>query len=160
MRIAFPLLMAIGYRADNREWLDLIGSDSAALHITAFAVESFIDRILCKQENTINLAAMIHFQKGTNIIHERLLGHDEEKKISDSTIGTVLKLASAAHFCGDFNASQHHMEGIRRMVDLRGGLTNFHGKHMCAEMSRWMIAKSLCPLWDCAKCCQVRPQYY
>jgi len=136
MRIAFPLLMAIGYRADNREWLDLIGSDSAALHITAFAVESFIDRILCKQENTINLAAMIHFQKGTNIIHERLLGHDEEKKISDSTIGTVLKLASAAHFCGDFNASQHHMEGIRRMVDLRGGLTNFHGKHMCAEMSR------------------------
>jgi hypothetical protein len=136
MRITFPLLMAIGFQADNREWPYLIRLDAAALHITAFAVEGFIDRILRRQENSINLAAMLHFQKGLRLLRERLLGEDDETKLSDSTIGVVLKLASAAHFIGDYQASKQHMEGLRKMVDLRGGLDVFKGKHLLVEMLR------------------------
>jgi hypothetical protein len=136
MRIIFPLVMTIGFQADNKEWLYLIGIDAAALHITAFAVEGFIDRILRRQENSINPAAMLHFHTGLRLLRERLLGEDDEMKVSDSTISVVSKLAGVAHFNGDYQAAKQHMEGLRKMVDLRGGLDVFKGKHLLVEILR------------------------
>jgi hypothetical protein len=136
MKVIFPLMVAIGFQADNKESLYPIVLDAAALHITAFAVEGFIDRVLRRQENGINPAAMLHFQRGLRLLRERLLGEDDEIKISDSTIGVVLKLASAAHFDGDYQASKQHMEGLRKMVDLRGGLDVFKGNRLQMEMLR------------------------
>lgn len=135
MRVIFPLMMVLGFQADNNEWLYLIGLDAAALHITAFAIEGFMDRVLRRQEN-INLAATLHLQKGLELLRERLLGSNDEAKISNCTIAVVLKLASAAHFNGDCQASKQHMEGLRKMVDLRGGLSVFKGKHLLVEMLR------------------------
>lgn len=136
-RIFFPLIMAIGFEADNsNEWIALLRSDPAALHITAFAVETFIDRVLRRQEHSINLAATLHFQDGMRILRERLLGDNDESKVSDSTMGVVLKLASAAYFDGEYQVSKQHMDGIRRMVDLRGGLDSFKGKHLFVEILR------------------------
>jgi hypothetical protein len=99
-------------------------------------VEGFIEKILRRQENSINLGAMLHFQKGLRLFRRRLLGDDSKAKLSDSTIGAVLKLATAVHFIGDHQASKQHMEGLRKMVDLRGGLDVFKGKHLLVEMLR------------------------
>jgi hypothetical protein len=132
----FPLMAAIGFQADNRERLYPLTSDALALHITAFSVERFINRVLRHQEHAINTAAMLHFQKGLRILRHRLLGDDDETKVSDSTMGVVLKLASVAHFDGDYKASRQHMEGLRRMVDLRGGLDVFKGRIFLSEMLR------------------------
>lgn len=120
-------MAVIGFQADDKEFLYPISRDAAGLHITAFAVEGFIDRIIRRQENIINPAAMLHFQKALKIVRERLLGDDDETKLSDSTISVVLKMASAAHFDGDYQASKQHMEGLRKMVDLRGDLDVFKG---------------------------------
>jgi hypothetical protein len=136
MRIIFPLITAIGLQADKNEWLHLVRLDAAALHISAFAVEGFIERVLRQQENSTSLVAMLHFQKGLQLFRARLLGEDKEAKLSDSTIGVVLKLATAAHLIGDYRASKQHMEGLRKMVDLRGGLDVFKGKHPLVEMLR------------------------
>ena len=132
----FPLVGALGFQADNKDWLQLVALDAAALHITAFAIEEFIDRVLrCHQDGT-NVTAMLHLQKGLQLLRERLLGQDDGTKIGDSTIGVVVKLASAAYFNGDFSSSKQHMEGIRRMVDLRGGLEIFKGKQLLVDMLR------------------------
>jgi len=136
MKVIYPLIVAIGFQADNKESLYRLQSDAAALHITAFAVEGFIDRILRRQENSINPAAMLHFQKGLSILRERLLGNDDEMKVSDSTISVVLKLASTAHFDGNYQASKQHMKGLRQMVDLRGGLDVFNGNSLIMEILR------------------------
>lgn len=136
MRITFPLLMAIGLDADNKDFVYLLGLDAAALHITAFAMDGFVDRVLRRQENSRNLVAMLHFQKGLMILRERLLGDNDEAKVSDSTMGVVMKLASVAHFNGDYQASKHHMEGLRQMVDLRGGLGVFRGTQLLVEILR------------------------
>lgn len=142
MRVVFPLKAAIGFRADPKESFYPIGVDAAALHITAFAVEGFIARVLRRQENSINPAAMLHFQKGLRLLRQRLLGEDDETKFSDSTISVVLKLASTAHFDGDYHASTRHMEGLRKMVDLRGGLDVFKGNRLLAEMWRYMMPRT------------------
>ena len=136
MSVMFPLMAAIGFQADNRERLYPLTSDAIALHITAFSVEGFINRVLRHQEDAINLVAMLHFQKALRLLRHRLLGDDDEIKVSDSTMGVVLKLASAAHFDGDYKASRQHMEGLRRMVDSRGGLNVFKGRIFLTEMLR------------------------
>ena len=136
MSVMFPLMAAIGFQADNKERLYPLTSDAITLHITAFSVEGFINRVLRHQEDAINPVAMLHFQKGLRLLRHRLLGDDEEIKVSDSTMGVVLKLASTAHFDGDYKASRQHMEGLRRMVDLRGGLNVFKGRSFLTEMLR------------------------
>ncbi len=48
----------------------------------------------------------------------------------------ILKLACAAHFNGGYEVSKQHMEGLRKMVDLRGGPDTFKGKYIQVEMLR------------------------
>ncbi|KAI2602160.1 hypothetical protein GGR54DRAFT_625575 [Hypoxylon sp. NC1633] len=134
-RIVFPLKAAIGFSADSTEWNSPFGLDIATLHITAFAVQGFIDKVL-RREGSLNPAAIRHLQKGLTILRGRLLGDDDDIKISDSTIGVVLKLASTAHFDGDYQVSKQHIEGLRKMIDLRGGLGVLRGKRLLAEVLR------------------------
>lgn len=135
-RVIFPLMVEVGFEEDNNNRLYTVGRDAAHLHITAFAVEGFIDRVLRRRESNINPAAVLHFQKGLALLRERLLGEDDEAKISDSTISVVLKLADTAHFDGDYQTSKKHMEGLRKMVDMRGGLEVFRGKDLQVGMLR------------------------
>ncbi|KAH7187551.1 hypothetical protein DER44DRAFT_680376 [Fusarium oxysporum] len=135
-KVIFPLKVAIGLQEENNEGHYPTARDAVGLHITAFAVENFIDRVLRHRESIINLAALLHFQKGLTLLKERLLGEDEELKISDSTISVVLKLAEAAHFDGDYQTSKQHMQGLRKMVDLRGGIYVFRGKALEVGMLR------------------------
>lgn len=119
MKVVFPLLVAIGYQADTSDTLYPMATDSAALHITAYAVEGFMEKVL-RDGKAPKASAMLHFQKGVRLLRERLLNDDEEIKLSDSTISVVLKLASIAHFDRDHKASRIHMDGLRKMVNLRG----------------------------------------
>lgn len=132
----FPLMMAIGFHSESGESLYPVEADPAALHITAFTVEEFIQRVLQRQQNSINPVSMLHLQRGLRLLRERLLGDEGDPKISDSTMGTVMKLCGTAHFKGDYKASRHHMEGLRKMVDLRGGLHVFKGKFLLTELLR------------------------
>ena len=46
MRIMFPLLTEMGFQPEGKVWHYPIARDAAAFHINAFAVQSFIDRVL------------------------------------------------------------------------------------------------------------------
>ncbi|TKA65943.1 hypothetical protein B0A55_09457 [Friedmanniomyces simplex] len=135
LKIVYPLMTAIGNQVDNHGWIDLCTTDAAALHITAFSVEAFIDVCLHRREQA-NPAAMVHFQKGLTLLRERLSGGDGKLKTTDATIGVVLKLATSAHFAGDLEAERQHMIGVRKMVDIRGGLDAFRDNHLLFEMLR------------------------
>ncbi|CAM1503332.1 Fc.00g081080.m01.CDS01 [Cosmosporella sp. VM-42] len=143
LRVIFPLKVAMGWQADNKEWLYPMARDAVSLHITAFAMESFFDRVLRRQENSVSPSAMLHLEKGLRILSERLLGEDDETKLSDSTISVVLKLAVAAHFNVDYQAAKQHMKGLRKMVDLRGGLHAFEGTELLVEMWRCDLSITL-----------------
>ncbi|KAF2708916.1 hypothetical protein K504DRAFT_408203 [Pleomassaria siparia CBS 279.74] len=134
-RVIYPLLAVIGYQADNQQRHYPIGRDVASVYITAFAVQGFIDKVL-RRQRSINPATMLLFQKGLKLLNEILQGVDDETKISDSTMGMVLKLASAAHFEGDRQASKQHIKGLQKMVDLRGGLDAFENTELQVEMLR------------------------
>ncbi|KAH7350551.1 hypothetical protein BKA65DRAFT_549560 [Rhexocercosporidium sp. MPI-PUGE-AT-0058] len=136
MQVIFPLMATIGFQPDPRGTFYPLVYDAATLHITAFAIDGFFSRILRRQSDGPSPAAMMHLRKGLKLLQERLLEEDDEKKISDSTIGVVLKLATTAHFDGECETSRQHMEGLRKMVDLRGGLKVFSGTKLAVEMIR------------------------
>ncbi|KAG9232231.1 hypothetical protein BJ875DRAFT_486285 [Amylocarpus encephaloides] len=142
-RVIFPLMVAIGVQEDNRGSFSSIALDAALLHITASVAEGFLDRILRRRKNYINTAATLHLQKGLRLLRDTLLGEDEEKKVSDTTISVVLKLAQVAHFDGDHQASKQHMAGLRRIVDLRGGLNALNGSKLVSEMLRCDLSIAL-----------------
>src|SRR6186713_1944564 len=105
MRVIFPLMVAIGLQEDRRPWFHPVGMDAITLHVTAFATEVFMDRVLRRKSNTANPGAMLHLQKGLRLLRESLMTGDADTKVSDSTISIVLKLTSAAYFDGDYQAS-------------------------------------------------------
>ena len=155
MRIIFPIAMAIGFQANDREWFDIVRSDAAALHISSFAIQSFIDRVLRHQEQCESPAAMTHFQKGVSLLRERLLGDDEATKVSDATIGVVLKLASAALFNGHYEDAKQHIAGLWKMVDLRGGLDAFQGKYLLVEMLRSVVFEIMASKRNMLSACRI-----
>lgn len=126
-RVVFPLRVMIGLEKDQSEWLYPIARDAVALHITAFAMEGFVDSVLHRRDKITNPAAMLHFEKGLKLLRARLLGTDDDSKVSDSTISVVWELANTVHFDGDHQTAKHHMEGPRRTMDLRGGPDVFRG---------------------------------
>lgn len=113
-----------------------LGLDAVGLHITIFAVDGFVDKILRHQADYHSPLATLHLQKGLRMLRERLSGDNAESKTSDATIGAVLKLASAAHFDGDYKVSKQHMEGIHQMINLRGGLQAFENNGLLLEILR------------------------
>ncbi|KAI0551750.1 hypothetical protein F4679DRAFT_572074 [Xylaria curta] len=134
--LMFPLMTVVGYQTEKDNWLDLLRDDPAGLHITAFAMEELATKVIRREVRSVNVVAMQHFQKGVKLLRERLLGNDAGIKISDSTMGVVLKLAGAAYLNGDYQSSKHHMDGLRRIVDLRGGLDAFKGTQLRQEILR------------------------
>lgn len=143
--LMFPLLIELGFQPEGKAWHYPIGQDAAAFHINAFAIQSFIDRVLRRQsEDMVNPVATLHYQKGLKLIRERLVGDDEEAKISDATIGVVLKLASAAQFGGHAEIAQQHMYGLWQMMNLRGGVRVYQDNpKLLVETWRYLHATSM-----------------
>uniref|UniRef100_A0A8H7K9A6 Uncharacterized protein n=1 Tax=Bionectria ochroleuca TaxID=29856 RepID=A0A8H7K9A6_BIOOC len=139
--IIFPLNV-VGIRVDQEKRLYPIQGDAAALHISVYAVEDFMNKVL-RYNRDSSYNAMIHYHKGLRILQERLLGDDEEAKIADSTLGAILKLASAAQFCGDIQTAVQHMRGVYRIIDIRGGLKVFDGTEIQFETCRYDLSIAL-----------------
>lgn len=62
------------------------------------------------------------FSKTVRFLRERLGDEDENLKLSDNTVMVVLILACHAHHLGQYSIARNHMVGLRKIVDMRGGI--------------------------------------
>ncbi|BCR97213.1 uncharacterized protein AKAW2_30532S [Aspergillus luchuensis] len=147
MQMFFPLGFLIEFDYRDKSWFhDSIRSDAAYLHLTVCASEVFMCSVHGRQhsdELLSNRRTMLHFTKGVQILRERLTGVDLRTKISDFTVRTVLMLAMTAHLMGESEVAQKHMEGIRTIMDLRGGLRLFESQKILIELFRWDLGLAL-----------------
>ena len=106
----------------DRSWVELLASDAAYVHAAVFASQAYI--YIKSATNTPSAArqAMIHHSAALNLLRERLSVSKSGDAILDSTILVVLYLTLHAHFMNDPTTSKHHMEGLRKIVHMRGGL--------------------------------------
>lgn len=135
-----------GPRAASRaasQWALLPCSDAAYLNAVAYAHHFYRDLAAGRRAQDIRppRAAHVHLARSLRLLRERLSSSssDEDEdadadadagarlRLSDSTLQAILTLAGHAVRLGQHGAAGDHLGGVRRIVDLRGGVARFRG---------------------------------
>ncbi|KAI0139588.1 hypothetical protein F4776DRAFT_616844 [Hypoxylon sp. NC0597] len=120
----YPLESCISFdKGDKRQWIEPLSFDSAYLHTMVFTTHDYFNLLL---HRTPCGETSPHFFKTLRILRERLLREgDGSSKISTLTASIVLALASHALLVKEYSSAKHHLEGLRKIINLRGGITTF-----------------------------------
>ena len=106
--------------------------DAAHLHAAALGTKMYIRLTFGCESHGATGGTAIHFGEALRILRERLSSSDESKKTSDSTMLVVIVLALYARTVGDYSSAKNHMEGLRKMTELRGGVASITARTMLA----------------------------
>ncbi|KAE8379169.1 hypothetical protein BDV26DRAFT_172582 [Aspergillus bertholletiae] len=120
-RTLFTLERCLFIQEKKELWHNLLVVDPIYLHAMAFIAQDFFDGLPGWQSKK----ASLHFLKTLQLLRERLSLPDEQAKPSDATIMVVLFLTTHAYAMKDFDSANHHLKGLHRIVDLRGGVAHF-----------------------------------
>lgn len=127
-QILFPLERCIKFYTQNRIdtfWFDLLTYDAAYLSAVIFMSQAYAYMVSGQRAETAGRRAVTHYSKTLRLLQERISAENPDYSISDPTILVVLHLATYAHFMNDYPTAKSHLKGLRKMVDMRGGLSAF-----------------------------------
>lgn len=108
----------------DRSWFELLTLDAAYLHAAVFTSQVYLGRQSSQETLASTRRALTHHSSALRLIQERLSVANEEG-VTDATIHAILYLAWHAHFDVDYETARTHMQGLHKVVDLRGGLSTF-----------------------------------
>ncbi|KAI3061625.1 hypothetical protein CBS147353_9872 [Aspergillus niger] len=115
----YPLAVCIVFNKSSRSWiLDMLSLDAAYLNAMVITTQSYFG--IYKGPDA---AQSPHLGKAIRLLRNRL--EDEQVRVSNATVMVVIILILHAHIVSDYAAVQHHTQGLRKMVRLRGGLGAF-----------------------------------
>ena len=90
-----------------------------------FSSQYYFDAILSRNFSPVSQRSLPHFLETVKLLRERLAHDNDEARLSYTTAATVMVLAGHALWTGNSVTARHHMEGLSRIVSLRGGITTF-----------------------------------
>ncbi|OTB07647.1 hypothetical protein M426DRAFT_268086 [Hypoxylon sp. CI-4A] len=125
----FPLESCVNFGPREKGWVEALTVDAAYLHAMAFSAQAYFDLLAGRSTYDSPVSAYPHVVKTLRLLRERLETPDRDTMVRglSSTAAVVLCLAFHAHIMGDYQAVRHHMVGLRKIVDLKGGLLNLRG---------------------------------
>lgn len=94
-----------------------ISDDAAYLHSILWATQAYMDWLRGRPQSR---AAIFHEGKTISILQTRL--NDREQATSDITLLVVSSLVITATIIGNHDLAATHMQGLQKMVGLRGGI--------------------------------------
>ncbi|KAI1465806.1 uncharacterized protein F4812DRAFT_466223 [Daldinia caldariorum] len=154
----FPLESCIAFAAREKAgWMEALTVDAAYLHALAFSTRAYFDLMPngCTPSTSTGhpaSASYRHMLKTLRLLRERLdapppTEHDAAgaavEKASFSTAAVVLCLAFHAHMTGERETARHHLLGLRKIVDLKGGLAGLGNVKLVIELLRCDMAMAL-----------------
>jgi hypothetical protein len=77
--------------------------------------------------------------KTLQLLREKLSFGDEKEQVADPTMFVVVNLAVQAHMSGEHRSARYHLEGVRKIVELRGGLNNIKQPKLSIELLRLVV---------------------
>ncbi|CAH0039396.1 unnamed protein product [Clonostachys solani] len=117
----YPKELCIEEPTIDAAWVGLLLSDAAYIHAMAYSAEAYHDKKLSRQPTAQTQA---HLVEALRLLQSRLSKPNSSSATSDPTIMTIVMLALAADVLGDWGTLESHLEGLKVMVNLRGGLPN------------------------------------
>ncbi|KAL5001254.1 hypothetical protein BDV10DRAFT_13563 [Aspergillus recurvatus] len=102
-------------------WVRYLFLDEAYFHC------SVATSILCSKNLVCETAqGMYHIARTYRLVQERLMS--EEEATSDMTIAILVVMSQYERLQGQYARGYIHVRGLRRMVELRGGIKQFDGE--------------------------------
>ncbi|KAK4153794.1 hypothetical protein C8A00DRAFT_43359 [Chaetomidium leptoderma] len=95
------------------------------LHSTLFAAQAFHD---LTRGLPFGAVARLHLAKAFNHLQKSL--DDKREAVELSTMAVVVSLAMAAVITGDLETAAKHMDGLQKIVELRGGSQSWRSSSM------------------------------
>lgn len=92
-----------------------------------FALRAYVDQ--SPQSGGVNRLAAFHYSQTLHHLQARINASERCKHsfvFDDSTIMVVINLAMAAELEGDLATARTHVDGLLKMVSLRGGLKSLN----------------------------------
>jgi hypothetical protein len=91
------------------------------MHSVLYVASTFFDIVNHKPSRKVT---NYHFYKLVRALNERL--SDSAAAVSDSTVTTITSMVMVALCVHDLAAARTHLDGLRRIVQLRGGIEAFN----------------------------------
>jgi hypothetical protein len=121
--LLFPLGSCILFDKNDRSWFQPLFFDALYLHSIAFSAHTYLQFLFSRRSPERAREAEIHFAKTVSLLRKRLLAQSE-KAVSDVTIMVVLSLSTIAIMNQNFRSAEHHLQGLRKLITLKGGLVS------------------------------------
>ncbi|KAJ5587588.1 uncharacterized protein N7459_003353 [Penicillium hispanicum] len=143
-KILYPLESCIIFHKKDTVdtvWFDLLTHDDAYMHSVVFLCQAYFFLVSGQETPATERKAMVHYSQTLRLLRERLSISAAQSQVSDATILVVLYLAGHAHLVNDFGSAQHHLQGLRKLVDMRGGLYAFsYNTKLITELLKFDLA--------------------
>jgi hypothetical protein len=141
-QILFPLEICIFFERRAEAWETPLAVNPVYLHAKIFTSMYYFDMVLPRKSSIAIQRTLRHHLKALRLLRGRFLYDKDEPRLSNNTVAAVLGLAGHAFWTGDPKSATHHMEGLCKIVNLRGGVTTFRDNSMLlAEILRYEPAR-------------------
>lgn len=123
----YPYEICLQVHPAKRGWFPYMISDICCIHSMMFSVRAFMDRT--SHGGKISRQAAFHYAQTLQLLQARLNAFEQgqrEAVFGDSTIMVIFILAAAAEITGDFGAVENHVDGLLKIVSLRGGIRSLN----------------------------------
>jgi len=113
-------------------WTEQLALDAPLLQLVIFMAQTYLDLVGGRDNRS---PSKIHL-KTLQLLRQKLSLGDKITQLADPTVFVVVNLAIHAHMCGEYKSAKYHLESIRRIVELRGGLNDFTQTKLLIELLR------------------------
>lgn len=146
-QILFPLETCMFFNRRAEAWIAPLAFDPAYLHAMIFTSQYYFDALkigTTSEASSISKTSVPHYLKTLKLLRERMAIGDDEIRLSDTTSATIMALVGYARLTGDDQSARNHLEGLFKIVNLRGGVSSFkNSAKLLVEILRYVIIHSI-----------------
>ena len=134
-KLMFPLEMCILFDKQDKSWFQPLFFDALYLNVMVFTTQVYFNFLLNRCNHNHVRKPDVHFVKSVRLLRERLLAEDETA-ISDTTVVVVVCMAAHATMMGDYTSARNHLQGLHKIIGLRGGIASVARPKLLIEAFR------------------------
>ncbi|CAJ2502795.1 Uu.00g101890.m01.CDS01 [Anthostomella pinea] len=115
----YPPAFCVSGNVPEALWVQYLFIDEAFFHCTIAISSACVDHLVLAKPGDSTMA-LYHLSRALRLINQKLSGSEA---LSDAAIAVVIVMSMYERIRGRYHAARMHFEGMARMIQLRGGIT-------------------------------------
>ncbi|KAH7386295.1 hypothetical protein BKA64DRAFT_758856 [Cadophora sp. MPI-SDFR-AT-0126] len=123
-------------------WLEHLGQSSTYLHNQLFVLMAYYDLIIARTSD-ISHGTISHMSRALNLLQTDL--GTSSRATAEVTISTIITFAMVAFMSGDKASAEKHLQGLFKVIALRGGLSSLRScRYLQTKCCRLDLSYAMC----------------